>query len=532
MDASDFTPVRNRTHVGEGLAELKRALAPFVQERMLTKYGKKWRSHAVKIFDRGPGEPVGEDFEHDEKNLLVLIRSDFRTFSPPLKSQDRTLIANLVAARNQCYHGEEIDLTSALHTHDCLCKLFVRLNHDAPEVEATRAALQAVFAEEVQSGSAPEAPNEEVQPAPVGRKLFPQKMVPIIGVGIVAALAIVGVLQFVDFQRDSNSTMPTNGEVPVLQPLESGPATPTSTLPDLVGGQQSAAAPGESRTPASVAAAARDESGSSSRRQPEESGVRASTSEDPDRPARQNTSSVEPPNGRAGSDLVRAPTPTEAQAAGAARPDTPTTLEAGLDSADFSQRTSSAAQQEQLERGREANLANSPTRDPTRVATPPAATSDQDVETPATLPPPNVVTSGDSRQPSDARLNPVTVQGFEFDVEQCAREGGRTGSVACTIWITNHRQDRNFFVGSGVGVVGFRCWDNLGNEYIGSQLRVGNRQMDPLGVTLISDLRTRAIFYIEGVEGTTLVRLRFNVGASDVGFFTVVLNDLPIESPA
>jgi TolB-like protein len=134
----------------------------------------------------------------------------------------------------------------------------------------------------------------------------------------------------------------------------------------------------------------------------------------------------------------------------------------------------------------------------------------------------------DSRKGAATRPSKLTtVQGVEFELEECARKGG---AVACAVWVTNRREDRSFFVGSGVGVVGFRCWDNLGNEYSGNRIQVANRLMDPTGVKLIANLRTKTVFYIEGaVTGNSLSRLQLSVGMSDVGFFQVVLTDLPIH---
>lgn len=136
------------------------------------------------------------------------------------------------------------------------------------------------------------------------------------------------------------------------------------------------------------------------------------------------------------------------------------------------------------------------------------------------------------RAPAFAAHVSEVVQAFEFEVEDCTRrpQGAARGPVACRIWITNHRDDRNFFIGSGVGVVGVSYYDDQGNQYHGDQIRIGNQQMTPLGVKLIAGLRTLAVFEVEGaVVGKSFSRIEFSVGASDVGFFRVVLKDVPIR---
>jgi TolB-like protein len=131
-------------------------------------------------------------------------------------------------------------------------------------------------------------------------------------------------------------------------------------------------------------------------------------------------------------------------------------------------------------------------------------------------------------QKPQARSAPTTVQGFQFDLESCTRKGG---AVTCTFWVTNQRSDRSFFIGSGVGVVGFKAWDDRGNQYSGQQIQVANRTMDPLGVKLLANIRTKLIFYIEGnVIGDSLSRLQFSASGSDVGFFQVVISDLPLTN--
>jgi TolB-like protein len=136
-------------------------------------------------------------------------------------------------------------------------------------------------------------------------------------------------------------------------------------------------------------------------------------------------------------------------------------------------------------------------------------------------------TSGalDAGQPGP-KLRVTTVEGFEFELEACRRSGG---AVTCAFWLTNRREDRNFFIGSGVGVVGFSAWDDRGNSYTGRRVQVANKTIDALGTKLIGGIRTRLLLSLEGaVAGDSLTRLEFSASGSDVGFFRVVLANLPI----
>lgn len=140
-----------------------------------------------------------------------------------------------------------------------------------------------------------------------------------------------------------------------------------------------------------------------------------------------------------------------------------------------------------------------------------------------------------ARRPSEhLGHGPAAVHGFAFDLQRCFRATGRAWSVVCEFWITNHRPDRTFTVGNGIGAVEFTCWDNLGNEYSGKYIEVANRLMDARGVTLLSQTRTVAAFYIEGdVRGSTIARLSFSARASDTdAAFPVILKDLSISTGA
>lgn len=145
----EFTPRKNRTYIGDGLYEVHQVLIPFVQQCMSASHGQNWRTHALEVLNRNRREAVGDDFEQDLSNLLNLMRQHFAPFSKVLQSRGRTLLSKLLNVRNQWAHESEIDLSDTFQAFDTFSKLFVLLNHPAPEITATRNTLQLLLAQGV-----------------------------------------------------------------------------------------------------------------------------------------------------------------------------------------------------------------------------------------------------------------------------------------------------------------------------------------------------------------------------------------------
>src|SRR5579884_301669 len=116
--------VSNRERVGKGLDLLAAGLRPFVERELKSKLGDNWASTMIDSSARAPKAKSASINLNDPQVLLgVMIDQWQAVFRDVLGQQERSIVHELKAIRNQWAHNEQFSSNDAIRALDSMERL-------------------------------------------------------------------------------------------------------------------------------------------------------------------------------------------------------------------------------------------------------------------------------------------------------------------------------------------------------------------------------------------------------------------------
>jgi TolB-like protein len=133
--------------------------------------------------------------------------------------------------------------------------------------------------------------------------------------------------------------------------------------------------------------------------------------------------------------------------------------------------------------------------------------------------------SGSDPKPS---VQTADAKGLTFQLQACKRVAS---AVVCELNITSNDRERDYWLSTYESTNPSRLFDDSGNEFMATQVRLGNRVGEQVDAVLVAGIHTKATLRFEGIssQAKKISLLKVQGFIAGGGFVSVEFRDIPIS---